>query len=216
MTAVFCGLEGRGARARQCGNSVAQPVVLAGKGKGGQALADVLFPAGKSTKKGRPASGPGPGPHKNHFQAGNFITRAGFAPHSNNKISNPLGRLFIDGAKGPDKRQQQRHKRNNFLFETARHIRNSVAQPVVLAGKEWGAQALGLDLFFFKSLPGGEKCRIYANRAISGGFNYRHIGGGGVAAIRKSGRQSTLDGSHCCLKIHHRGARNILYGQRRI
>ena len=31
----------------------------------------------------------------------------------------------------------------------ARHIRNSVAQLVVLAGIEWGAQALGLDLFFF-------------------------------------------------------------------
>ena len=55
---------------------------------------------------------PGPGPHKNHFQAGNFITRAGFAPHSNNKISNPLGRLFIDGAprqkRKRQKRQQQR------------------------------------------------------------------------------------------------------------
>ena len=31
----------------------------------------------------------------------------------------------------------------------ARQYRNSVAQLVVLAGIEWGAQALGLDLFFF-------------------------------------------------------------------
>ena len=36
---------------RQCENSVAPGVVLAGQGKGGQVLADVLFPAGKSTKK---------------------------------------------------------------------------------------------------------------------------------------------------------------------
>ena len=58
----------------------------------------------------------GPGPHKNHFQAGNFITRAGCAPRSNNKISNPLGRLFIDGAKGPVKRKQQQRKRKRLSF----------------------------------------------------------------------------------------------------
>ena len=57
----------RGGPAREGDNRVAQLVVLANKGKGGQALAPrepqkslvlyVLFPAGKSTKK-RPAQGP--------------------------------------------------------------------------------------------------------------------------------------------------------------
>ncbi len=68
----------------------------------------------------------GPGPHKNHFPAGNFITRAGFAPHSNNKISNPLGRLFIGGAKGPDKRQRQQRKRKTAFFLKQRDIPKTV------------------------------------------------------------------------------------------
>ena len=69
------------------------------------------FSGGKKYQKA-----PGPGPHKKHFQAGNFITRAGFAPSSNNKISSPLERRFIDGAKGPVKRQRQPHKRKRLSF----------------------------------------------------------------------------------------------------
>ena len=72
---------------------------------------------------------------KNHFQTGNFITRAGI-PRSNNKISSPFERLFVDGAKGPDKRQQQHGNSNgNGISE------NSVAQLIVLVGKGKGAPA---------------------------------------------------------------------------
>ena len=106
-----------------------------------------------------------------------------------------------------------------------------MAQPVELAGKGKGAQALGpcknilnqlfpngvstipdvtlfeaelrglkaLDGFFFflihfafdqnlsKNPPGGEKRRIYANRAISSGFNHWYFGGGGIAAVSIGG-----------------------------
>ena len=118
-----------------------------------------------------------PGSHKNHFQTGNFITRAGCAPHSNNKISNPFERLFVNGSKGAVQRQQHNLSGNNFSFETvrqcgnrvaqgvgmgglergrvalarcaiARHCENSMAQPVVLAGIERGGAARPLTRFF--------------------------------------------------------------------
>ena len=119
---------------------------------------------------GRPASGPctflgtkkyqkmpAPGSHKNHFQAGNFITRAGFAPRSNNKISFPLERLFVDGTKGADKRPRlrlrlrlrPRHKRKRIPFLTVLQGENSVVPLVVLTGRGKGGQPLALDLFFF-------------------------------------------------------------------
>ena len=139
-----------------------------------------------------------PGFHKNHFQTGNFITRAGF-PRSNNKISGPFERLFVDGSKGAVKRQrprprqrprqQQRHKRKRLSFWDSAAFRKQCGSTNRVNGERERGQPLALDLFFFlinfayeqnlsKTLPGGEKRRIYANRVISGRFNHWYPGGG--------------------------------------
>ena len=130
-----CGLEGRSKRARDIGNSVASLVVLTGIERGAQPRCPFSGTRKRAKKSAGPEpikitgfrctfsggkkyqKAPAPGSHKNHFQAGNFITRAG-APHSNNKISFPLGRLFVDGTKGAvqRQRQRQRHKRKRLPF----------------------------------------------------------------------------------------------------
>ena len=71
----------------------------------------------KGYRVGRPGSAPPQEPQKS-LSNGKFYNSC--VPHSNNKISNPFERLFVDGSKGADKQQrpQQQHGKsgNGFLL----------------------------------------------------------------------------------------------------
>ena len=113
----------RGEQARPCGNCVAPGVVLAGKGKGGQA-----HPLQKHSQQVVPSL-------RQHRILRNPVQ--GRAP----RPGRPLICFF-------------------FLIN------------------------FGYEQNLSKKPSGGGKCRIYANRAVSGGFNYRYFGGSSVASVQ--------------------------------
>ena len=100
----------------------------------------------------------------------------------------------------------------------ARHFKNSVVPLVVLPGQGKGGAARPLINFGYgqnlsKNSPGGEKRRVYADRAVSGRFNHWYLVGGGASQVRTGGGKSARGGTVIPTEKFTQGVGSVLYGQ---